>query len=94
MAQNTTVDVGSEWVQLTNADITTTISFQNQGHRKIYVKGTASASAPTTIDGAIEYEAGMGEAAVSLDDLFPGLSAVRLYAIGGASSSRVFVSHD
>jgi len=96
MAQNTTVSVpANTWTQLTNADVTNTITFQNLDIAfPMRVKGTTSASAPTTDTASIEYEARQGERNVALADLFPGLSGVvRLYAYSGNAIS-VFVSHD
>ena len=92
MSQNTDIVLAPEtWTQLTDADVSA-ISFQNKSGNFILVKGTATASAPTDDDGAVRYNPGQGERNVSLSDLFPGISAARVYAYapGGA---EVFVSH-
>ena len=92
MAQNTTTALtGGTWAQLTDADVTS-ITFQNIGKNYILVKGTTSASAPTDADGAIRYNPGQGELNAALSDMFPGLAAVRVYALCFQPTS-VFVSH-
>lgn len=92
MAQNTTVSIPEKtWTQLTDADVTA-ITFQNKSGYHILVKGTTSASAPTDLDGAIRYNPGQGELNTALSDMFPGISAVRLYAYAPEGAS-VMVSH-
>lgn len=97
MARNTTVVIPeAEWAQLTNADVTR-ITFQNQTPgQTIYVAGTSDATEPSSTDGAIVYGPGEGEANTQLLNLFPGLSAVRVWAYNdfqGSGSVKVFVSH-
>lgn len=92
MAQNTTVDLSAnEWTQLTDADVTT-ITFQNVGGSHMLVKGTTGATAPADFSGCIRYNPGQGELNTALSDLFPGISAARVYAYspGGVP---VMVSH-
>ena len=92
MAQNTTVSIPEKtWTQLTDADVTA-ITLQNQSGYHIFVKGTTSASTPTNADGAIRYNPGQGEPNTSLADMFPGITAVRLYAYAPEGAS-VMVSH-
>jgi len=92
MAQNTTISLtAGAWTQLTDADISS-ITFQNTGGYHVLVKGTASATAPTDALGAIRYNPGQGERNVSLSDLFPGISAARVYAYSDQSVD-VMVSH-
>ena len=92
MAQNTSKTVtGGAWTQLTDADVTA-ITFQNTGGHEIYIAGTATASAPSNLDTAIRYNPGQGEANRTLADLFPGISATRVYAYAHNTGS-VFVSH-
>jgi hypothetical protein len=93
MAQNTTIDVPSDWVLLTDADVTE-VTFQNIGYNgTIYVLGTNGTSQPTAEDGLI-YRPREGESKVLLADLFPGVSGVnRLWAKGAGTTSKVFVSH-
>ena len=92
MAQNTNISVPSAtWTQLTDASVTA-ITFQNKSGNFILVKGTTSASAPTDLDGAIRYNPGQGELNTALSDMFPGISAVRLYAYAPEGAS-VMVSH-
>lgn len=92
MAQNTTITLtAGAWTQLTDADVTS-ITFQNTGNQFILVKGTTSASAPTDTNGAIRYNPGQGESNTALADMFPGISAVRVYAYSDAGID-VMVSH-
>jgi hypothetical protein len=92
MAQNTTKIIPAKtWTQLTDADVTT-ITFQNTSGFYVLVAGTAGATAPTDDAGAIRYNPGQGELNTALSDLFPGISATRVYVyapIGG----EVMVSH-
>ena len=80
MAQNTDIVLPiAVWTELTNASVTS-ITFQNKSGGYILVKGTAAATAPTDDNGAVRYNPGQGERNVSLSDLFPGISATRVYA--------------
>jgi hypothetical protein len=87
------VTVGTSWTQLTSAD-TTALTFQNRGISNIFVKATAGATPPTSLDGAIVYGSERGETSnVTLANLFPGVSgANRLYAIREFGSGPVAVS--
>ncbi len=97
MARNTTITIAEgDWGQLTDANVTN-ITFQllTPGQR-IYVKGTIDATEPTDIAGAALYTSNEGEANIALSDLFPGISAVRVWAFNdaeGIGSVKVFVSH-
>ena len=92
MAQNTDKVLPiAAWAQLTDADITS-ITFQNKSGNFILVKGTVGAVAPTTDDGAVRYNPGQGERNVSLNDLFPGIAATRVYAFA-PTGAEVMVSH-
>ena len=92
MAQNTTINLTPEtWTQLTDADVSS-ITFQNKSGYHILIKGTADATAPTNAAGAIRYNPGQGERNVLLSDLFPGISATRVYAYA-PNGAEVMVSH-
>lgn len=92
MAQNTTITLtAGAWTQLTDADVTS-ITFQNTGGYHVLVKGTTDATAPTDTTGAVRYNPGQGERNVALSDLFPGISAVRLWAFSSQAVGMV-VSH-
>jgi hypothetical protein len=92
MAQNTDVVLPiATWTQLTNADVTS-ITFQNKSGNYILVKGTAGATAPTDDDGSVRYNPGQGELNTTLSDLFPGVSATRVYAYA-PTGAEVMVSH-
>lgn len=92
MAQNTTITLAAEtWTQLTDANVTS-ITFQNISGYHVMVKGTTSAVAPTNDDGAIRYNPGQGERNALLSDLFPGISATRVYAYA-PTGAEVMVSH-
>lgn len=97
MAQDTDITLTrGTWVQLTDADVTS-ITFQNKGPDFIYVKATASASAPSTTSGAIRYNPGQGELNTALADLAPGISGARVYALlppeASKASAVVTTSH-
>jgi hypothetical protein len=81
------------WTQLT-ADDATKITFQNLSGPQILVKGAASATAPTDLGGSKRYEIGEGENGKSLADMFPGITAVRVYAWTSRSGVVVSVDHD
>jgi hypothetical protein len=92
MAQNTTITLTpGAWTQLTDADVTS-ITFQNRAGYPMFVKGTTGATAPTDATGAIRYNPGQGERNVDLADLFPGIAAVRLWALS-EQGNDVMVSH-
>jgi hypothetical protein len=92
MAQNTTIIVaGTTWVQLTDANVTS-LTFQNHGTSYALIKGTADATAPTDFAGAVRYNPGQGELNVFLSDLFPGISANRVWAYA-PEKTQVMVSH-
>ncbi len=92
MAQNTDVVLPiATWTQLTDADVTS-ITFQNKSGNYILVKGTAGATAPTDDNGAVRYNPGQGELNTTLSDLFPGVSATRVYAYA-PTGAEVMVSH-
>jgi len=92
MAQYTDIVLTADnWTQLTNADVTT-ITFQNKGTYHILVKGTTDATKPTNDDGAIRYNPGQGELNTALSDLFPGISASRVWAYADKSLG-VMVGH-
>ena len=94
MASTTDVTLTENaWTQLT-ADDATKITFQNLSGPQILVKGAASATAPTDLTGAKRYEMGEGEVGKSLADLFPGITAVRVYAWTGRAGVKVSVEHD
>jgi hypothetical protein len=92
MAQNTTIILTpGVWTQLTDADVSS-ITFQNRTAYPMLVKGTADATAPKTDEGAIRYNPGQGEINALMIDLFPGISAVRLWALSNEAND-VMVSH-
>ena len=92
MSQNTTITLtAGAWTQLTDANVTN-ITFQNTGGYHVLVKGTTDATAPTDTTGAVRYNPGQGERNVALSDLFPGISAVRLWALCDQAVG-VVVSH-
>lgn len=93
MAQDKTQNVAEgTWEQLTDADISA-LTFQNQGPGDLYVKVTASASAPTTFAGALLYKPGAGEVNVALSDLAPGITGARVYGYAATEYADVVVSH-
>ena len=92
MAQNTTITLtAGTWTQLTDANVTA-ITFQNRGGQFMYVTGTTGTTAPTDTTGAVRYNPGQGERNVLLTDLFPGIAAVRVWALSDQAVD-VMVSH-
>lgn len=91
-ARNTTLTLtAGTWLQLTDNNVTS-ITFQNKSGVDIWVAGTTSASAPSNRLSAVRYGPGQGERNAFLSDLFPGITAVRVYAIAD-SNGEVYVSH-
>jgi len=68
--------------QLTNADVTGTITFQHRGGNDALLIGTTDATTPSVsdFDDGLKYQSGQGEAGMALSDLFPGSSYVRLWS--------------
>jgi hypothetical protein len=92
MAQNTTITVpANTWTLLTTNDVSA-LTFQNQSYYLLQAKGTVGAVAPSDFLGAIEYAAGQGEVNSSLSDLWPGISATRVYVFC-TNICKVQVSH-
>ena len=93
MPQNTRYTVGTSWLMVTDADVTT-VTFQNITQGGMLIAATVGATAPTSDDGAISYGAAQGERNAALADLFPGVSgANRLWARIAGSSGTLFISH-
>lgn len=80
MARNDTVTLtAATWTQLTNADATA-VTFSNLGEYDVLIKGTADATQPTDSEGAFTLAPAQGLKNQLLTELFPGLTAVRLWA--------------
>ena len=94
MAQNTNISIGSlVYTPLCNADVTAA-RVQNQSGVDIYIQAAASATAPTSNDGAILIRAYDTFAAdYTLAQIFPGITgANRLYAKSTSSGQPAVVS--
>lgn len=92
MARNTTLEIPARtWTQITNDDATF-ITFQNQSNTPFFLKGTTDATTPVDDDGSIAYPSYSGEKNVALEELFPGIAAVRLF-VWAEYEMRLFVSH-
>jgi hypothetical protein len=92
MSQNTTITLTPNvWTQLTSGNVSS-ITFQNRAGYPMFVKGTTDTTAPTDATGAIRYNPGQGEINALMQDLFPGIAAVRLWALS-AEANDVMVSH-
>lgn len=89
MARNDTVTLtANDWTQITNANATA-VTFTNVGQYDVLIKGTADATKPTDAEGAFTLGPGQGLKNQLLTELFPGLSAVRIW---GYSIAAVDVS--
>jgi hypothetical protein len=92
MPQNTPIAIGTNWTQLTDANVTE-ITFQNIGAAAVYVTATNGVTAPTDAAGLI-YKPLEGEAKRALADIFPGVTgANRVWAKSVDLATQVFVSH-
>jgi len=93
MSINGPVTITTEWTQLTTANATA-ITFQNLNAATVYVQATVGATPPAANTVGLMYGPGMGEIAVPLSDLAPGIAATRVYArIESVASGRMWVSH-
>jgi hypothetical protein len=100
MSQDTTIEVGPEWVELTNSDVTdSSLTFQNIGARAVYVAAVVDPAVPDAEDEGFIFAPLQGESGRSLADLFPGVAgANRLYSrtVSDSTASspvKVKVSH-
>jgi hypothetical protein len=92
MAQNTDIVLtANDWTLLTDGDVSR-ITFQNRGEYHILIKGTINTTKPTNDDGSVRYNPGQGELNTLLSDLFPGITAVRVWAFS-PKKLEVMVSH-
>ena len=92
MAQNTTITATpNAWTLLTNSDVTS-VTFQNTSGYHAMISGTTGATEPSSQSGAIRYNPGQGERNVAMSDLFPGITAVRVWVLASEAIS-VMVSH-
>lgn len=95
MAQNTTITVNKDsWTLLTDSNISAA-TWQVSGANAVRIVGTAGATQPssTSQDGII-YEVREGETTLrTLADIFPGVTATRLYGKSIGGGSKVFISH-
>lgn len=94
MAQNTIIQITpGVWTQITDADVTGNITFQNRSQHPITIKATTDTTAPTNGNGGIVYGPGEGEQGKTIAELFPGLTSPdRLWGhapLGG----KISVSH-
>ena len=77
------------WTELTDSDVTA-ITFQNRSNGYVDVVGT-DGTTPTSANG-VRYDSGQGEQNTALSDIFPGVSATRVFAYSPVFV-QVFVSH-
>ena len=92
MAQNTTLTVpANTWTLITSDDVIA-VTFHNQSHYVLQVKGTVGATPPSDFDAAVEYGPGQGEINSVLTDLWPGITATRIYVFC-PNIAKVMVSH-
>jgi len=92
MPQNTDIVLtANDWTLLTDGDVSR-ITFQNRGEYYILIKGTINTTKPTNDNGSVRYNPGQGELNTLLSDLFPGITAVRVWAFS-PKKLEVMVSH-
>ena len=96
MAQNTSFIVNNTaYTLLTNSDVTA-IRVQNQSGVQVLVQVNTSATLPTSDAGAILLNPWEGlDASLTLAQLFPGVSATRVFAKTASfgAGAQVSVSH-
>lgn len=94
MAQNTDITLtAGDWTQLSNADVSSDITFQNKTGDAIWLKATVNSTKPTSFAGAIRYEPWQGESQATIAELFTGLtSPVRIWA-WSHNGGAVAISH-
>jgi len=88
MAQNSSTTATQTWVEITDADVTT-ITIQNQSTYDLQIAGTTG-SAPTNAAHSIVVPPHGLIMREALSDLFPGVSATRVFIRG---NGQVFFSH-
>jgi len=83
-----------DWTEITDNDITSA-TFQVTGAHDVRVMGTVGAVAPTDPDDGVVFVAKDfdGVTKRTMDDLFPGIAATRLYARSLNGGSKIFISH-
>jgi hypothetical protein len=92
MPQNTDIVLtANDWTLLTDTDVSR-VTFQNRGEYYILIKGTINTTKPTNDNGSVRYNPGQGELNTLLSDLFPGITAVRVWAFS-PKKLEVMVSH-
>lgn len=92
MAQHTTLTIpANTWTLITSNDVSS-LTFQNQSFYTLQVKGTSGAVPPSDFMGVSEYGPGQGEINSALADMWPGLSANRVYVFC-TNIAKILVSH-
>lgn len=92
MARNTTITAArGVMTELTNSDATS-ITFQVLSGSG-YVIGATDDTPPENISGGLHYKFGQGEMNVPLSEMFPNLSAVRLFIFSDSDAISVAVHH-
>jgi len=93
MPQNTTYALSTDWVLITDANITAA-TFQTRSGSPVEILATNGTTAPAAMAAGILYPFPLGERNATLADLFPGVSgANRLWARSFALDGLVFISH-
>lgn len=92
MPRHTTLTVtDTGWTELTANDVIS-LTFQNQHHYPVLLSGTTGAT-PTDDLGAVRVPSEALFLNEALADLFPGISATRVFSRATAFSGQVLVSH-
>lgn len=101
-ARHTTVTVpAGDWTELSNGVDITALTFQVVAGGAVWIKGTTNSTKPAVpangvpADGANLYSVADGEKKLTLTDIWPGITAVRVWAcpMHNSTPSSVFVSH-
>ncbi|MBE9635792.1 hypothetical protein [Salipiger mangrovisoli] len=93
MAFHGNKDVNADEVALLTDNDVTSITVQNQTGYTVRLIGAADATPPAADAAGLELAPGAVVLNEALADLFPGIAAVRVFAVGVTGSGRLMVSH-
>ncbi|MEL6100487.1 MAG: hypothetical protein AAFR68_04130 [Pseudomonadota bacterium] len=94
MARNEDIDLGIEWVLLTNSAVASVVAV-NKGPNIALLMATNGTNPPSNNDeDGIPIDPRIGVLTLTLSEMFPGVSgADRLYGRAQGGTTKIFVSH-
>lgn len=94
MARNAVVSLPEDThTELTNANADNVTLVNNSADEPVLLTGTADDTTPTDLTGALVLAPGERLVNVALADLFPGITAARVFGYAHNPGASVFVSH-